>query len=281
MARRPITPEIYAALVAAYRDSPGNHRLAASQAGVFWRTAKKGWEEGWPATLWAAKPIREVIAEEHAMARQTMVERDKAKDEALKRDLEEASRRAVELSIQPQAERDRVKQDAIEARAEEGTAVRLARSNAIGLLRTMGELVPAIKQLVVKTAAQMHLAVDMTPGSLVRLLREFAAAAKAVSEATEMALKMERLVLGEPTEILGLMAIDMSTDEAVREIMNAQEALFRVHETHELLPAADQELMDSETTDTTLSTPSESEPDDDDPLDHEPAPEEPIEEDFG
>lgn len=235
---------MYAALLAAYRDTPGNHRFAAQQAGVFWRTARRGWEEGWPAYVWAARPIKDIIKEEQAIARQRSVEQDAVREASLQRELEDASRRIAEQSVQPQTDRELVRQHALETREAEALAIRLSRSNAIGLLTAMGDLVPSIQQLTKTVARQIETITDMTPGSFVRLLREFASAVKMVNEATDAVIKMERLVLGEPTQILGLASGDMTRDEAIAAIMAMQAAALGPDVEMRALPAHEASTFD-------------------------------------
>jgi hypothetical protein len=227
--RRPITVEIYNKLLASYRQEPGNHHSAGTHAGVFWRTAKKGWEEGWPNYPWASRPIREAIAEEQALARQRLAEQEKVRDEIAKREMETALRRAAELSIQPQADRNRVREDSIEARKVEGQIVRIARDNVLQMLGMTGEAITAFRPLLSRLqAALLAPDLEVTPGGVVKLMRELAATMKAAAESADMVAKMERLILGEPTEIMGVLSIDMTAEEALSEILATSEAAQRV-----------------------------------------------------
>ena len=225
MAKRPITIELYGKMLAAFRESPGDHHYAAKKAGCYWRTAKKGWDEGWPAYPWG-ESIKTVIAKENAKARDKMASIKEAQHVSRQRVLDDASARAGALSVDDIADRDRARRDAVDASVEEGQLVRAARINALQLLTTLSDIGKHAAELAHRFAHEIE-SVEMKPAQIVKLFKDFAQAAKAANEMAEMSIKMERLVLGEPTEIMGVLPMDMSVDDAVREIIEANAALTR------------------------------------------------------
>ena len=209
MAKRPYNRERYDALVQAYRDCPDNHAAAGRQAGCTQQTAKRMWEQGWPGIPWAI-PIRDRLVQEREDARLEL-----ARQTALARNDADALRA-------------KARQDSIESHAAEGAMVRLARSDATGLLASVGRLLPAVAKLAESFSADVLSAKELDRNEAARLLGQVAKVTKEALAAAQIAVELERLHLGAPTQIVGVTDVSaMSSEEAAREIEQAAAALAR------------------------------------------------------
>lgn len=200
MANRQLTHEIYNALVAAYREKPEDHRNAAESAGVNWRTARRGWEQGWTPRLEWAPPIRDVIRGEQAAVRARLADE---KAQHVKGEVKAAV--TTPAALQPKA-----REDAIDARLLEARLVRNARGNAIALLEIIGETMKGVVQVV--PAMKQAIAV-MDPLRAVVVLQRLGALMRDATECGYRALQLERLQVGAPTEIIGVASVGMEDAE--------------------------------------------------------------------
>jgi len=197
-------------MVQAFRDCPNNFTAAARQAGVTQPTAKRLWEAGWKHLPWAI-PIRDRLLQEREDARLELVR----KQELARQDADTL--------------RAKARQDAIDSHAAEGAMVRLARSDATGLLASVGRLLPAVSRLAEAFSADVLSAKDLDRNESARLLGQAAKVTKEALAAAQIAVELERLHLGAPTQIVGVSDVSgMSSIEAAWEIEQAAAALARV-----------------------------------------------------
>jgi len=207
MARRARTRELYDRLLQGYRDAPGNHAHAARVAGMEHRACKRAWEEGWPPLPWAI-PIKDQIYLEQEQARLAALQ------------ISDKDREAKEAAKQT------VRQAAIDAHAEVGQAVVSARKNAMALMGVTQVLFKGLLRLNERTSALLEKPdTDLKPEQAVRISERISKTVKQAAETMKLAIVMEHLHLGRPTEILGLTDADgeMSMEEALREIEIARE----------------------------------------------------------
>jgi hypothetical protein len=168
--------------------------------------ARRAWEYGWPDKDWAP-PIKGVLEREKAEARSAVYRE------------QERARQAQE------AMRDKARQDAVEARTEEGNVVRAARKNALSMLVSMNQINAGILVLAKELSDFLKATPKMEPMKAVMLMERGVRASRQAGELAHRAIIMERLVLGEPTEIVALTggADDaFSVDDALDEIQKAQ-----------------------------------------------------------
>lgn len=209
MARRRQTQEAYDAALAAYREKPGVHANAARAAKVEFRTAKRMWEEGW-AQVPGAIAIRERLQRDAEEARAEV-----ARQGMLKRE-------------QADAMREQARRDAVESHAAEGAMVRLARSDATGLLASVGKLQPALQALAAQLTESVVNGERMGRTEAARMLSALSRVTKEALAAAQIAVELERLHLGAPTQIVGVSDVSgMTSAEAAREIEQAAAALAR------------------------------------------------------
>lgn len=223
MARRKITPEFYEALTAAFRQVPGNASEAAALVREAMgstcdpRTAARAWDRGWPRL--ELEPIAARLEKEKIAARAKLAHDDTAK--AL------AAATSDEAVVREQA-----RIDAINARTAEGRLVRVARENVLALLESSNELLegyrllaPKVKKLLAKMDAD-----DLGITESARLLWRIAIAARASTAAGLQVLQMERLLLGQPMEIIGIRDMELDESDVLVELEEAAEMAARIRE---------------------------------------------------
>jgi hypothetical protein len=155
-----------------------------------------------------AEPIRKVIEREQLAAQ------------------EKARAEEVERARQAARVKDDARSDAAKAHTEEGQLVKVARVNVIQLLAASARIGPAL-QVLAEQVRQSIESGEMEVREAGRLLRDLSAATGQSVRAGQIALELERLHRGDPTQILGIQPMEMTTDDAIREIEEAQAALDR------------------------------------------------------
>jgi hypothetical protein len=232
MPRRIFTQDDYNTLVSAFRKVPGNISGASRLAGVAPKTARRGWNEGWPERH--QKPIRVVLEEEAAEVRKRL-------EEAAERErkLEERER-----ALRPLVDGERERLGAIARREEWSKACAASRHNAQAMLVSIGKLLNTALAKVGSLREDL-LKQELSPLQWVRLTRDLITSGRQVAEALHLTLQTEHLALGQPTDIVGLAPMAMTLDEAQKEIAAAQNALDRARARKALPPEA-VEILDAE-----------------------------------
>ena len=214
-----INQERYDAMLTAYRHDPGNHRAAARKTGADRRTVAKAWEKGFPEK--GLQPIKDIIDLEREASRARL-----------------AAARELELTTIAKAEADRVIEDkalatvdAVSSRTAEAKIVRKARDNATILLETVEELLIGASDLSLRLKENLKdLTVDaLTRTEVIEALKAVGSLAKQANETAKISMQMERVLLGTPEKTIGV-NINMSQDEAVKELKLANQALQRARE---------------------------------------------------
>ena len=251
-----ITREVAEAILESFRHAPGNAQAAAKHAGCDRRTTKKAWELGLrscPDPRYRV-PFQQLIEREQLETRARMVE-DDAK----------ARQRSLEAEAQRQQNvRAKAIEDVTNTRAAEGTLVRAARTTTgltlqalaqtgAGVAKVSQMVRMALEALVVRGDAGVVCIVNDPIGyqkerstggdgyqhlramglaeakGYTKTLATFATALRQVNDAAQKALEMERLLLGEPTKIVGIQHLEsMTMDEAEKHVAAAQRAFNRL-----------------------------------------------------
>lgn len=222
---RHIPQSKFDALIAAFREHPGVYRTAARIAGVDKTTARTAWERGWPDRGWPA--IGTLFAGEQLRARAQLA---KEAESLSKKELVEnilAAGAAPDSAIRNQA-----KKDGVSIRVEEAQAIRQARSNAMGLMGVTARLLTGVLKLA--QGAQRQLEAEairgfVDPMKVAKLLSSLAHSTIRGAEAAQLSMQMERLWLGQPTEIVGQvnLATDMTLEEVDKRLAAARTAVER------------------------------------------------------
>lgn len=243
MARR-IDQDLFDDLVEAFRETPGNFNAVSKAVGVSWRTAKKAWLKGWPAREFG--PVSKVIELEELEARANRAEADERKLAELKED----------EAVNDAAIRAQARRDAIAARSEESTMVKAARLSAINLLDTSRKLGDGIRDLAPKlrdAIKRIEFAEETDLDDIERvakLLWRLSISTRAGASTAWTILQAERLLLGQPTDIIGLTDLDnMDEREAMKELEEAAKSFERIKERRKKTAASFRVLQGGKTAD--------------------------------
>ncbi len=184
-------------LLEAYRLDPGNHSAASRYALVQRRTARRAWDHGNTARGW--KPIKEMVAEDIELARaQTQHEEDKAE--------------LFDDMAMVEAERDReaIRLHSVNARKEEGALVVLARQASIRAIAAAAVASEGLKAAMerigreLKEIAEGGVITKKELSAMSSITRRYASTLREVIIAGQVSMEMERLYMGQPTEIIGV-----------------------------------------------------------------------------
>lgn len=222
----PVDAGTWNRLLECYREHPANVAKASEAAGVEVRIARKAWGSGWNGSY---PSIQSTLLDEEVQAR-ARIERDGA----------QRAQAVRYAAIQEDVDRVKAAQaQAIKARTEEGQLVTFARANVLLCLNASSRLVSALGTVGDKVG-QLVTQGNITADQYTRLLRATAMTVHASVKAGQTAMEMERLLLGEPTKILGLQGVGTTRDqaEAVRELEEVLESLKAAEEAPSRSPIA-------------------------------------------
>lgn len=202
-----ISNEQYDRLLRAYRGRPAGHTEAGKAAGLARQTAARYWERGGPES-WQ-RPIREVLSSEQALLRSDL-ERERAAAEV------EHAKQLGELDA-IRARTHAMRQDISEARISQ-----FARENASVALQLLGDLLEGVASLRAELSAAfdsntLRDLIRTRPSEAIKLMRELTKAIHEGSQAAEVAVKLDRLIVGKPTENVGLV---IDTEAEARAIID-------------------------------------------------------------
>lgn len=222
-----ISRTIYDKLLEHFREFPGAKAAAARSAGVSRATGSRAWDLGWPDRQLPA--IKDVIQEEMILARSRRASAMEIGAAAFAQ-----SPAGSSIPSGPGAAdmiRSIAKDDATAARAQEGQMVKLSRANTIALMSATARLTSAAIDKAKDLEGKLRTnEVPLTPPQVVKFISSCAYLTKTAAEAAKLGIEMERLLLGEPTEIVGIDVRHMTLDDAARTIEVASRALARARD---------------------------------------------------
>ena len=183
-----------------------------------------------------AEAQRLIAAAEEKAAADTVAERERALDDAdatrrriaeqAVRERDEATRARATKEAAEEAEREKARQQALEARTQEAQMVRLARGAAIGTLGGTMRLMPALAKL----ADQLRAAVEagaIPVDKAANTINQISRTVKDATVAAQVVIELERLHVGAPQAIIGVVQHEISVDEAASAVQEAEAALQR------------------------------------------------------
>lgn len=235
MARRRITQELYDCMLDGFRKYPQESKKVheyiindpRSGGIISLPTIQKAYYKGWPK--YDMPPIKDILEQETLDARR-VANRLAAQEDRL----------LLGIDVPPEDDldnRERIRQDAIIARAAEAKIVKESRKNVIELLTSSKELLEGFTHLAkevnvyLKTATVDSIEDARTAGNL---LWRLATTSKSATEAGMRVLQMERLLLGQPMEIIGTKDLEeISDEEALRELEEAAACAQRIRRRRE------------------------------------------------
>lgn len=201
--------ELYERALDFYRQHPGDYSECGRQLGITYNTASRYWNIGYLRLN--LDPIKDVIEREKHLSRARVAQLEQQVKET-EQEVEE--RILAQASNNETFEREKARNDAIKARAAEGLLVRYARDNVIQLLESSKAQLTAFNEsreiLIKKIKFEMQ---DMSAKECADLMWRIAISSRAATESGMKALQMERLLLGQPMEIIGVKNQDDLTEE--------------------------------------------------------------------
>jgi hypothetical protein len=224
--RRAITRGTYDKLVIAFREVPDNRRRAARAADVHHSTATRAWLQGWPERGWPA--IKGLIAADQVSARAKLLAVERKVEQEIAEDgARERARLQALASEAIGIEYEKARLQAIETRKDEGQLAKLARLNALAALATSSRMLDGVQELAKNLREQLAGKKNISPTMAALLMQRAAAVAKTSAEAAKMALQIERIYLGEPEMLIGIVAPAITAEQAAAKIERAQVAWKR------------------------------------------------------
>jgi hypothetical protein len=232
-----ITSVEWQRIVNVYVKHDGRIRTVAADLG--WPLARTArlWRNGYPSLGYP--PIKTVLARDAFSASEIRAERaliekalpPSARINATAEVISAAESARIEIMVRREQERERTRADAIKSRAEEATLVSINRKNAIALNVMTAQVLRGASALSAKIQVELQAEADsgsMTVGQKLNLVRAAASIARFNSEASIMAVKAERMVLGNPIDTDGDAVVeDGGVDEAAAWIETAAKAIKR------------------------------------------------------
>lgn len=240
MARILISQEQYDLMVEAFREQPGNASHAGRKAGCTHHTAKRAYERGYPDRGWI--PIKEIVQKEADAARA-------ARERAYATQTAEAAEVQNDLHLarlkQELEEKEQARQDAIRTRKEEGQVIRAMRGVAGSSLAMLGQINAGGIEYAKRMRQALESGKDPDTGAVLTLKQQaemhriFARAAKDAAAVAKAAIECERLIMGQPTEIIGISAASMTEEDALHVLEVGQRAMERTQKRLELVGGTD------------------------------------------
>jgi hypothetical protein len=239
--RRKITKEFYDALIAAFNENPGNYhatmhkvRKDPRSGGICgYDTVKRAWLKGWPDEgLW---PIKDIVEADLNYA--------KAMGEWVPKPVEASYDYArgrgggldpTDPTVADMLQKEKAREDAILARTAEATIVKETRQDVIRLLDSAKRILGGYDKLtpkILKYLEEAEIDTDIDVTKAVELLWKLSISLRSIAESGMKVLQMERLLLSQPMEIVGVKDVDDITEEdALRELEEAAKAAERIRE---------------------------------------------------
>jgi hypothetical protein len=216
-----MTPDRYNAVVAACRRFPFNDALfrnVSEALGCSRGTVKILWWQGWRGMPWAP-PIRGKLLAEQRRARAQLYHNENAPNQEL---AAPPDTKAVARS-----EQEKERELAATARAQEARLIGTARGNVIALQAILARCLRGGLKLAEGIEEHFQQG-DVKPRDAFRFIRNMGELVHHSSNASKSVLEAERLRVGLPQAIIGIVPTDgMTPDQAVQDIARAAHAMER------------------------------------------------------
>lgn len=236
MPPKEITHEEWQRIVAVFSKHEGRVRGAAAELGWPKARAARRYKLGYPSLGYP--PIKTLLARDGFSMEEIRAERrliearlpPSAPMHATAEVISTAEQARISQLVRKEEERESARKDAIKARGEEATLVGINRRNAIALNVMTAQVLRGASALSAKIQEELEKEAKSSKMSLpqkLHLVRSAASIARFNAEASVMAVKAERLVVGSPIEQAGVDGQDErgSLDEAAAWIEKCAVAL--------------------------------------------------------
>lgn len=217
MGKKALTAQHWDAVLAAFREQPGNVKFAAEQAQITRQSALKAWETGWrvKGALFGQKPIKEILQDEYEQAR---AERSKRQ--------QDADRIEAEQRLQ-------AKVDAIETRRDEGIIAKHARRITINAYENLLVLNNQCRALINEVSLRLKDPVKLAALSLDDIRKYIALVGwwlTRVEQAAEATLRIERIIAGDPNKIISEPIEAVTSESMAHELAMIGKTLARAEQ---------------------------------------------------
>lgn len=239
---RAVDRDLYECILDAFYQYPGNISRAATEAGVSRSTARKAWNEGWPQKK-GFPPIKDIVGSKKDITENDMDIEIRARRDGLTieeeieiLDAEEEKRGEFVQNGLAKIEgvnseligEIRAQEDAIDSLSEEAKMVRKSRRNTINLLSVgshlLGAAINKARNLELKLKSGQE---ELTTKETIRFILSCAEVQKIGCQAAKLSLEMERMIVGAPTEVIGVDVNHITLDDADRYLEIATEGIKR------------------------------------------------------
>ena len=266
MPRRTATLEFYNALVEAFTRNPGNANVAAKEVQCNYRTARDAWEYGIQDV---GAPIKDVVANIQAIVRGKLKEHDANTAEEREQLRVKIKAEAEKVAAEMQAEKAqladehyliKMKEAELAAKLQVGQLLRDAKVDAAETIakevrlsrgaRLCAERIYDLAEHIftssnVEKLAQFvisAMAGDLTPSEAAKFLQTLASFGKEANTVAKLALELERLRVGKPTEIVKVEVENLNEADALAIVEDAAAAaaLLKNSDGEEQKPAVEE-----------------------------------------
>lgn len=220
--RRSLNKAFTIRLAQAFREEGPKFSAVARKMKCDRRTVKRGWEEGWPKL--DCLPIRDLIAAEQATARAAIQNdwENKAAAEHWSK-AEKGSKQAIEW----EKEREQAAKDALQARKEEAQMVRLLRGDTTNALAAVARVLPGIQEWAKQANLQLLKKNPTSPEHALKVMEQASRIVDRIAGAANTVMQMERKLLGQPESIVGVVAADLTYEEAMIHLEGSDRTIRR------------------------------------------------------
>lgn len=240
-----ITPDEWNRIVSVYARHNGYSCAVAVELG--WPIARTArvYKRGYPSL--GLPPIKTILAQDALSADAIRAKRQELSEslppsveitrveevEVRAEIVHEAEQTRVRELLRQEEERQKARADAIKSRAEEALLISVNRRNALALNGVTERLMKgavALSQNIEEELAKAATDEALTLSDKLQLMKSAAQIARFTSEATMLAAKSERMVLGQPIEADPVRTDGGSLEQAVEWIEAAAKAVNRARE---------------------------------------------------
>jgi hypothetical protein len=240
-----ITPEEWDRIVAVYARHHGYSYAVAVELGWPIARARRVYMRGYKSL--GLPPIKTLLAKDALSAEQIRAKRASMDAELPPTEevtsIEQIESKATVIHAAEQARvrelvrleevREKAREDAVKSRADEALLISINRKNAMALNGVTASLMKGAIALSARIQTELEAAAfsgELTVQEKLNLVKSAASVARFNSEATMLAIKSERMVLGAPIDVPAESGVDGSLEQAVEWIERSVRVVQRARD---------------------------------------------------
>lgn len=237
---------LYEALIAAFRENPGQTKVVGNKLGIARETAKRAWERGWPGM----PPIQVVLADEGLAVRAQLYTEDarsfaghrarellETASAGAKREVAVAKEQAAQIlaDAERQAKEKmaelyrKAKLDSAQAIADRAQMLSLGRKSTIGAVALSALVMQNVQDISKQISEAIKNGGFKTPGAAIAAGYALTRMVESAERALLLHIQTENLEAGKPTEIMQVTspADEMNLEETEKRLKQLQLAIER------------------------------------------------------